>query len=342
MSRGRRPGPAGVGAATPPAAAQPSRTGGAAVLNAPLGLVAEELKKRVAHHGPQLKLTGAEAMKVAGNILLQSHPLIFPSALGPVKLVPGTVWAGRRMLIYAAPLYCYFTIDDRLYEWQTHRFVQDEWFHALATGASRAAHWESIGKAQAALICGIFFPWYVMLGIACAQMTILYFSHKALIHDVMDKAPLVIEKLSQVRSKNPELFKRLMLQAARELLVNLPSGVSIEDVAFFVGRVIRGSAAAAPALSIKVLAKIVATTAPLVAATHLPSMTGHVLDAEVKKRAAEYQRKLAEAGYTVTLEEAEIILKDALSKGDSQQTLEELKRALEALTPSLEQLSNAL
>lgn len=126
--------------------------------------------------------------------------------------------------------------------------------------------------------------WYVMLGITCAQMTILYFSHKALIHDVMDKAPLVIEKLSQVRSKNPELWNRLMLQAARELLVSLPSGVSIEDVAFFLGRVIRGSAAAAPALSLKVLAKIVATTAPLVAVTHLPSMTGHVLNAEAKKR----------------------------------------------------------
>lgn len=340
MSRGRRPGPAGVGA--PLAGTDRSRTGGASVLDAPLGMAAEELKKRVAHHGPQLKLTGAEAMKVAGNILLQAHPLIIPSALGPVKLVPGTVWAGRRMLLYAAPLYVYFSIDDRLYEWQTHRFVQDEWFHALATGASRAAYWETIGKAQAALICGIFFPWYVMLGITCAQMTLLYFSHKVLIHEVMAKAPLVIEKLSQVRSKNPELFNRLLLRAARELLVSLPSGVGIEDVAFFLGRVIRGSAAAAPVVSLKVLAKIVATTAPLVAVTHLPSMTGHVLNAEAKKRAAEYQRKLAEAGYTVTLEEAEIIVKDALSKGDSQQTLKELERALEALTPSLEQLSNAL
>ena len=100
--------------------------------------------------------------------------------------------------------------------------------------------------------------------------------------------------------------------------------------------------AGAPALSIKVLAKIVATTAPIVALTHLPAMTGHVLDAEAKKRAAQYQRKLAEAGYTVTLEEAEIIVKDALSKGDSQQTLEELQRALEALTPSLEELSKTL
>jgi hypothetical protein len=82
-----------------------------------------------------------------------------------------------------------------------------------------------------------------------------------------------------------------------------------------------------------VLATIVAITAPLVAATHLPSMTGNVPNAEAKKRAAEYQRKLAEAGYPVTLEEAEIILQDALSQGDSQQTLDELKRALEALTP---------
>ena len=44
----------------------------------------------------------------------------------------------------------------------------------------------------------------------------------------------------------------------------------------------------------------------------------------------------------MTLEEAEIIVNDALSKGDSQQTLEELQRALEALTPSLEELSKTL
>jgi hypothetical protein len=311
------------------------------VLDAPLGMAAEELKKRVAHHGPELKLSGAEAMRMAGVVLLQAYPLVVSSALGPVKLVPGTVWAGRRMLLYAAPLYVYFSVDDRLYEWQTHRFIQDEWFHALAAGASRAAYWETIGKAQAALVCGIFFPWYVMLGLTCAQMTILYFTHKALIHDVMDKAPPVIEKLKQVRSKNPELWNKLLLRAAQELLVNLPSGVGIEDVAFFLGRILRG-AAAAPVLSLKVLLKIVAITAPLVATTHLPAMTGNVLEAEVKRRALEYQRKLAAEGYTVTLDEATSIVKEALSKGDSKLLLEDLQKALDALTPSLEQLSNTL
>ena len=57
------------------------------------------------------------------------------------------------MLVYAAPLYCWFTVDDRLYEWQTWRFVQDEWFHALAEGTSRGAYRESVAKAEVALNC---------------------------------------------------------------------------------------------------------------------------------------------------------------------------------------------
>ena len=340
MSNAKQPAPAGTStsALQPPAAPPKPRTGAVA---APLGLAAQELKKRVGYHGPQLLLSGAEAMRMAGVILKDAHPLVLPSSMGPVRLVPGTVWAGRRMLIYVAPLYCYFSIDDRLYEWSTAKFIQDEWFNALATGASRASHWETIAKAEAALVCGIFFPWYVMVGITCAQMALLYFTHKKLVDDIFEKAPPVIAKLRELKQKYPEQYNRLWVTVARDLLTNLPSGVSLEDVAFFVGRVIKG-AAAAPELTLRVLLKIIAITAPLVALTHLPSMTGHVLEQETKKRAKELQQKLAEAGYTITLEEAEMIIKDSLSRGDASLLLEDLKKAIDALNPSLEELIKAL
>jgi hypothetical protein len=340
MSHGKQPAPAGsAGAASGgrSATARP-RTGAPA---APLGLAVSELRKRVGYHGPQLKLSGAEAMRVAGLILKDAYPLIVPSSMGPVRLVPGTVWAGRRQLIYVAPLYCYFTIDDRLYEWGTSKFVQDEWFNALATGASRASYWETIAKAEAALICGIFFPWYVMLGITCASLTIQYFTHKKLIHDVIDKAPPVIVKLRELRDKHPEQFNRLFAKAARELLTQLPSGVGTEDVAFFIGRVIKG-AAAAPELTLRALLKIIAITLPLVTITHAPAMTGHALEAEVKRRAKELQEKATAAGYSITLEEAEIIIKDSLSRGDASTILQDLKRAIDALAPSVEELTKVL
>jgi hypothetical protein len=304
--------------------------------------VAQQLKKRIDSNGPQLKLTGEAAMKAAGDILPTAHVLQFSSSLGTVALVPGSVWAGRRMLVYAAPLYCYFTIDDRFYEWQTWRFVQDEWFHALADGANKASHWESIAKAEVALFCGIFFPWYVMLGLVCAQISLFYIEHREVVNEAFERTPPVIRAIDDLRTKHPVLFEKLLKKVAFELLVNLPKGVTANDIAFFLGRVIRGGAAAAPNIGILAISRIVVVTAAVVGALHLPNIAAHTVASEAKKHAAEYQRKLSEAGYTVTLEEAEAILKDSLSRGDPKQSLEALERAINALLPSLEQVSKAL
>jgi hypothetical protein len=81
---------------------------------------------------------------------------------------------------------------------------------------------------------------------------------------------------------------------------------------------------------------------PLVTITHTPAMTGNLLERETKRRAKELQERAAAAGYSITLEEAEIIIKDALTKGDAGPMLEDLKRALDALTPSVEELIKVL
>jgi hypothetical protein len=323
-------------------AAPSARAPLAPVSPGPLGLGASALKERIDSNGPQLKLVGEEAMKAAAAAFASAHVLEIESPLGRVRLVPGSVWAGRRMLVYAAPLYCWFTVDDRFYEWQTWRFVQDEWFHALAEGASRAAYWESVAKAEVALVCGIFFPWYVLLGLACAQVALLYIQHGVVIRAVFERAPAVLDAIENLRTRHPVLFDKLLRKVAAELLVNLPKGVTVHDVAFFVGRVIRGAAAAGPALSIKAMVRICLATAAIVSATHLPNISAHVVATEAKKHAAEYQRKLAEAGYSVTLDEAEAILKDSLSRGDPTASLEAIERSVNALLPSLDQLSEAL
>jgi hypothetical protein len=340
---GRQPGPVGMRPRPLLAAPAPSAGGPLAPVSpGPLGLGASALKQRIDSNGPQLKLVGEEAMKAAAAAFAQAHVLEINSALGRVRLVPGSVWAGRRMLVYAAPLYCYFTVDDRFYEWQTWRFVQDEWFHALAEGASRAAYWESVAKAEVALVCGIFFPWYAMLGLVCAQVALVYIEHGAVVREVFDRAPAVLTAIDNLRTKHPVLFDKLLRKVATELVMNLPKGVSVNDVAFFVGRLIRGAAAAGPALTIKAMVRICLVTGTIVTATHLPSISAHVVEAEARKHAAEYQRKLSEAGYTVTLEEAEAILKDSLSRGDPKESLEALERAVNGLLPSLDQLAEAL
>jgi len=62
------------------------------------------------------------------------------------------------MLFYAAPLYVWYAIDDRIYEWGTGDFLRDEWFSALSEGARRASHMVTIAKVEFALLSGIFAP----------------------------------------------------------------------------------------------------------------------------------------------------------------------------------------
>lgn len=308
--------------------------------NVESGAPPSSVEEGVLAPGPQLRLAGAKAMRVAGNILRGAQPSIVPSSLGPVRLVPGTVWAGRCMLLRAAPQSCYFTVSDRLYEWQTQRFVQEEWFGALATGAHQATHWESIAEPQAALLCSLFFPCYVTLRLSCAQLTVAYFTHHDLIDDVIDRAPPLIGGLRELRHRQPELFSCIMLGEGRDLLSEVPSGITIENVAFFVGgvmrRAIRGIRAPEPTL--RVLAGLCGRTAPLVAPVRAENLSAQARDREIERRAAELQRALNEVGYGVTLEVAKLGVNGAVARGGGDRLLRELGRALDALNPALEQL----
>jgi hypothetical protein len=132
-----------------------------------------------------------------------------------------------------------------------------------------------------------------------------------------------------------------MTTAAREIVTNLPSGVTAEDVAFFLGRVIKGVAGAGPELTIGALVKIVRTVALLVTATHLPGIAAHGIGHAAGAKAAELKKQLQAAGYTVTEAEAKTILQELMRNPDSPQKLKALEDACKALLPTLDVLKKA-
>ncbi len=285
--------------------------------------------------------TGKEAMAAVAKVLPTAHTIIVPSSMGTVELKPGTIWSGNKMLFYCAPLYVWYAIDDRIYEWGTSDFIRDEWFNALAAGAQRASHMVTLAKVEFAVMSGILAPWYVMLGMACAKVGLFYAGNKSAVDSSLAQAPSVIDLLRDLQRRSPTLFNKLMLTAAKDLLINLPSGVTAEDVAFFVGRVIKGAAGAAPDLTFGVLIKIVSVVAAIVTATHLPSIAAHAVAGAAATKAAELRAKLSTAGYTVSEAEAKTILAELISKTDSASKLQQLETACKALLPSLEVLNKA-
>jgi hypothetical protein len=292
--------------------------------------------------GPRLMLAGKEAMAAVAKILAQAIAIDVPSAMGTVRLNPGSIWRGNRMLLNPAPLYVWYTIDDRLYEWNTALFVRDEWFSAMSEGAA-SAHWLVIlGEAEMALLVGIFVPWYIMLGVSCAKLGIFYLTHKQAVNDAFKYSPEVIRALLALRESHPVLFHKLMVQAGKDVLSNLPGSVSAEDVAFFLGRVIKGALEAAPELTLRGLLDIAIHVAKLVAVVHLPSVTARAVGAAASTYADQLKSQMEAAGFTLTKGEAESILSEALAQPDTSSKLKALEDACNKLKPSTEVIGRAL
>jgi hypothetical protein len=292
-------------------------------------------------NGPKLINSGQPAMAAVAKVLPSAKPITVPSSLGTVELKPGTIWSGNRMLVVATPTSVVYSVDDRLYEWGTGSFVRDEYLNAFPTAAASASHWVTIAQVEFALLSGIFVPWYVLLGMSCAKAGLFYKTNQQVVDEAFRQGPKVLKLLQDLRRRSPTLFDALMKSAAKDLLANLPSGVSAEDVAFFVGRVIKGAAAAGPELTIGALVKIVATVAALVTATHLPSIAAHTAAHAAGQKAAELKRALAASGYTVTDAEAKAIVKEVMSQPDTHAMLRQLEQACKALVPTLTQLKSA-
>src|SRR5262245_55427469 len=176
--------------------------------------------------GPKLLNSGKDAMAAVAKILPTAQTIRVNSSMGPVDLKPGTLWSGNRMLFYAAPMYVWYSIDDRVYEWGTGDFIRDEWFNALSRGAHGAEGMVTLAHIEFALLSGIFVPWYLLLGLSCARTGFFYVGHKAAVDAAMKQAPQVIDLLRDLRHRSPTLFNTLMKTAAKDLLMNLPSGVS--------------------------------------------------------------------------------------------------------------------
>jgi hypothetical protein len=280
-------------------------------------------------------------MAAVAKVLPASKPVLVQSNLGPVELKPGSIWSGNRMLIVASPSTVVYAIDDRLYEWGTAAFVRDEYLSALSIGASRASHWVTVAQVEFAVLSGIFVPWYVLLGLSCARAGLFYKSNQRVVDEAFRQAPKALKLLQELRRRSPTLFSTLARSAAKEILVNLPSGVTGEDVAFFVGRVIRGVAGAGPDVTVGAVVKIVGTVAGLVTATHLPAIAAHGVGHAAGQKAADLKRALAAAGYTVSEAEARAIVSEVLAQRDTAALLKDLDAACRALLPTLNQLKSA-
>jgi hypothetical protein len=305
-------------------------------LSATVSSVAESQAMR-----PQLLFTGEDAVAIVARILLTATSITVNTGFGPVELKPGTIWSGSRILVSADTVFVRYTVDDRLYEWGTTFFLRNEWFNAAGRAVAQAEFFTYIAAFEIALISGLYVPWYLLLGVSVASLSLNYHHNRETYNAALKQGPPILRLLSDLRRRSPTLFDKLATTAAKEVLVNLPSGISGEDVGFFLGRVVRGISGA-PEVTLGIVLRTVLRVAVIVGAIHLPAITAEAIKNAARANAAELQSKLAEEGITLNNAEAERMLSEVLAHPDSVKKLQELEQGLGELIPLLERISEAL
>jgi len=291
--------------------------------------------------GPKLLFTGKPAIEKAAALLATASPITVPSNLGDVQLQPGTIFSNNKMLIWPTASTVYYTIDDRLYEYGTSDFIRAEYLNALSAGATRAMPMVYMAKAEVALLTGIFVPWYGMLGLTAAKLGLAYSGHKKEFDIAFRKAPVVLRMLQDLRRRYPVLFSKLARTAAWKVLADLPHGVTSEDVAFFVGRVLKGIGGA-PDVTLGAVVRIMTSVALIVGALHSPSIAAHGVAWAAEHNALALKEQLARQGIHVSKEEADTILREVLSKHEGIRDLQQLAENCRELIPLLKQLAAAI
>lgn len=302
--------------------------------------VPDIVRQRKATGGPELLLQGKATSEYVADVLPTAKLVIVPSSLGNIVLQPGSIWSSNRMLIFSqgsgfSPVY--YTIGDKLYKWRTDKFMTDEWINAISLGASRAMPMVTLAKAEIALLSGIFVPWYGMLGLSVAKIGLFYTKNKTQMDTALAQAPLIIEQFLYFKENYPTFFKMLTKTVARDLLYNLPSGVTLETVAFFIGRVLRGIGGL-PQITLGAILRVTGIVAAIVTATHLPSIAAHSFEESVRT----LQKRLAESGISISEDEARAILQELLSKLDSATKLQQVEQSLRGFIPIMDQLRNSI
>jgi hypothetical protein len=294
--------------------------------------------------GPRLLASGEQAARIVARVLPLSRPIrVSGGAMGDVELRPGTVWSGDRMLVSASTMAVDYTIGNCLYEWGTGSFIRDEWLNALSRGAARAMPMVYYAQVEVAFLTALFVPWQIVLGMFVAKTAFFYYRNKELVQRAARNSPKVMHLIMAFHRRCPTLFNKLCLSAGKNILVNFPRGVTAEDVAYFLGRVLGNyGIAGLPEVTLVPVLKVIGEYLLFVSALHLPSVTAHWVAADLRKDAGNLKARLAAAGVHVDEAEAAKILHELQANPDTEKVLKDLETAGKDFIPIADQLTRLL
>jgi len=283
---------------------------------------------------PRLLLMGTAAVSATSKLMLTAQPMRVNSPFGMVDLVPGSVWQGNRVLIDCSDMVVHYMVGTQLYEMGTQMFLRDAWLNGLIT-ASQAQWLVHVAKIEKEFLMGLFVPIAGIMALHCAQVVVVYANHREAFRVVLEQLPGIMGDLKILRKENPTLSRTVFDKTVGELISHIPEGIGAEDIAFWLGRILKG-VGALPDIKATALAKVLAIVTTLVALAHAPGMAGKgtvhaIKHADVEAAMKKLQIHIDQATATTIAREL------GHAKG-SPQALERLQVSLTKVLPFVQEI----
>jgi len=281
---------------------------------------------------------GPSAVSATAKLMLTARPITVTTPLGVVELVPGSVWQENRVLIDCSETVVHYMLGSELYECTTQSFVRDALLNALALGASRAQWLVHVAKVEREFLMGLFVPIVGIVGLTCAQVLVVHTNHRKACSVVLEQAPKIIADLKIIRREVPTLYHKIFGKVAGEIVSHVPDGVSAEDIAFWLGRILKG-VGALPDFKVTALTKILLIVTTLVSLTHSPGIAGRSAIAAIKQ--LDVERELRKLQLEVSGPDAAQIAVELNAAKESRTALRRLQESLKIATPSVREIFEA-
>jgi hypothetical protein len=179
------------------------------------------------------------------------------------------------------------------------------------------------------------------LVVLAARIAVFVDTHPNETQVVREALPIACRSLLWFRQNCPVLYSKMRAVMSRgliEAIESAPSGISAEDVASILGRLL-GGITAAPEAGFGVLLKVIAKTLVVYSTLHLAPAAAHGSVHHARQIADAMVDEFRHQGAQVTPAEQEQIRQELIRAGAAGgANIEQLNQALQRVSPALERL----
>jgi hypothetical protein len=304
---------------------------------------------------PLKLLEGNAADEKVARLLLKAQPKTLTDG---TEIVPGTIIGGRTMIVDADDTFVYYVKDGALWEWGTQRFFRTEYISAQMEALVGVEPLVKLAYIEIAFLSGLFAGPELLAEEAATTFTAVViqtvkggaliaasqavdkglklYHYRAQVGDAYQVFRRVLAARDCLHDAVPEMMDRLESKIEWETLKSIPSQFTAKEVAFWLGRCLRGTIMLDGNLAFLSIAKAVALTSALLVALDTAVGTPAAFAAALDTQAQLFVAKFADDTVKVSNAEAKLWLQALRENPQARTCLVNFAKSLEELTPILE------